>query len=362
MTIREVTVLVTEKCNFNCTYCYQWSKTGKDIDPLLAKKGIQYAFDNSPDELTITFSGGEPLLSYPLVEKCIYYLKKKGLEQNKNIHFALITNGSLIDDTVLEFLNKNHFEVHFSFDVYLKDQPGELDKFKVGKTVLRKLIKSLDIQLSTNTVFTPETVNEIFDSVQFLHKEGIKQVGISLDQTSYWDNRSLQIFRQQLEKTEDLVISEYHKSGKIIVDYFDIREPSGINTCGAAGERMTIAPDGSLWGCPAFYFLDWEKTVEPIDDYRYGYVQDLENGYLEEQLITVKSHYKKLKTDNFRTDNRKCFLCDHLQECRLCPAQKYSFIKSNRSIWNIPDNVCEINRIIANQNRHFRNQIKKRES
>jgi len=357
--LKNLTILLTDNCNYKCSYCYQWSASGHDLDPLIAKNAVEYVLNNSNQELNITFSGGEPLLKFNLINKCVYYIKKKGEAQNKKVSFSIITNGSLINDEILEFLNDNNFDVQFSFDVYLKDEIEGKEIFNNGKSILGKLIKSKNIYLSTNTVFTPEKVDKIFYSVEFLYNEGVKDIGIGIDHTVFWNKNSLEIFREQLSKVKELVFLEYKTSRRVIVDLFDLNEPSGINTCGAAGNRLTITPDGGLWGCASFQYLDWENTTELKKNYYYGHMNDLENNNFEKRVQEVKGNYKEFKTDNFRTENNKCFLCEYLPECRICPAQKYSFMKGKRSMFHVPEQVCRMNKIIFELNKELKKEVKK---
>ena len=358
MEIRSLTLLTTDKCNYNCSYCYQKKTSGQDIDPLIAQKAIKYVLNNSGFDLDIIFSGGEPLLKFYLIDKCVFFVNRKDKSFKKNINFSIITNGSMIDNDVLSIFDENSFDVQYSFDVYLKEKREERKNFDNLLEILSKLIKLKHISLSTNTVFTPDNADKIFDSVEFLLKKGVNQIGIGIDQTSYWDNESLDIFEEELARTKDLVIKEYLRTGKIVVDYFNLDEPSGINMCGAGGDKLTVSPDGSLWGCPSFYYYDWENSFEEKENYCYGKVDDLDNGDFEMKYEKIISNYRKFRTDNFRTENNKCFLCEYLLECRICPAQKYSFLPEKRSMFTVPEMVCKMNKIIFGINREFRREVK----
>jgi radical SAM protein with 4Fe4S-binding SPASM domain len=362
MTVNSLAILLTDKCNFHCGYCYQWQKSGTDIDPLHAKRAVQYVLNNSGNNLSITFSGGEPLIKFRLMEKCMYYLKKRIREREKKADFSIITNGSLIDDVVLNFLNKNKFHVQFSFDVYLRNSPSEFEKFISGEKILKKLLNAEFISLSTNTVFTPDIADQLFRSVVYIHEQGVREIGIGIDQTADWNDSSLKILKEQLGLTGELILSEYRKSGEIISDYFAPKISVGINTCSASGGRLTLAPDGGLWGCASFHFLDWDHVRETKDHYYYGHVNDLGNDIFEKRAEVIKLNYAKFRTDHFKTESRKCFLCEYLQECRICPAQKYIYLKGKRSMFDIPEQVCEMNKIIIDANRQFQNRIGMRES
>ncbi len=277
----------------------------------------------------------------------------------KKIYFSILTNGKLIDSKVLHFFEKNSFHVRYSFDVYLKDDHSQIDFFNHSTEILKRLVDKKKISLSTNTVFTPDYVGEIYNSVRFLHHEGVKKIGIGIDQSSFWDKTSLKIFKEQLTRTADLVTAEYRRSGRIISDNFDPEKPSGINSCSAAGDRLTVAPDGGLWGCASFNYYDWDASEDSKENYYYGNIRNINDNGFEDNYKKVRNNYKKFKTDNFRSDESKCFLCEYLEECRICPTINYSTRNIRRTPLHIPEYICSLNKIINDVNREFRTGLRK---
>lgn len=79
--MRQVVLEVTENCNLRCDYCiYQNSFSGfRDFSPRsmseeTAIKAIDYILKNSyRDEIYVGFYGGEPLLKFDLIKKCVSY-------------------------------------------------------------------------------------------------------------------------------------------------------------------------------------------------------------------------------------------------------------------------------------------------
>jgi len=356
--IDSLTILVTDRCNFSCDYCFQNNPVGKDVSLNGALAAIEYAYDNSRDELNILFSGGEPLLKFGLIKGCIEFVDDLKRKHQRSLSYSIITNGSLVDSNILSFLSKHKFYVQYSFDVYLRDDSHEIEKFEQGNRVLKKLLNSKDISLSTNTVFSPETVDKIFESVVYLIDSGVQNIGIGLDQTVFWDKNSLDTFRKELSKVKKIVVENYKSTGNILVDYFDLMESNGIKMCSAGGGKLVITPNGEFWGCQSFYFLDWNKCEEKRGNYLYGNITDLKKENFNKKRNDIRSNYKKFKTDNFRTDKSKCFLCDYLEECIICPTQKDLSIGKKRSLFHVPDYICEINKIIIDLNREFKKEVK----
>lgn len=112
---------VTQQCNLRCGYC-PYSGLANRLRPhnpthmtySVAKRAIDYYFRHSCDTKlkVITFYGGEPLLNFKLIEKCVLYAKA----MDKNVQFAITTNGVLLNKEIILFLEKNSFIVTLSID------------------------------------------------------------------------------------------------------------------------------------------------------------------------------------------------------------------------------------------------------
>ena len=72
---RTAETLITQKCNLNCTYCFETCKSNKDIDFDELIKGLTKdgKFDTFPINSFYIF-GGEPLMNTELIEKLIDWI------------------------------------------------------------------------------------------------------------------------------------------------------------------------------------------------------------------------------------------------------------------------------------------------
>jgi uncharacterized protein len=136
------TVVLSEKCNLNCSYCGvdKWSK--KSIDPDLCVQEFWNLREKYPDEkIQVDFFGGEPLLHLDLVKKIIEKIKN-----DKNIKFFMPTNALLLNENIVEYLNENNVEVKISFDGLWQDKnrlqlngKGTLNKFLEKRELFKKI-------------------------------------------------------------------------------------------------------------------------------------------------------------------------------------------------------------------------------
>lgn len=120
--LNSITLQVTQQCNLRCSYCtysgvYE-NRTHSDkmMSFEIAQKGIDFLIQNSSEahRLNIGFYGGEPLLMYELIKSCVNYAKKEAI--GKDIRFNMTTNGTLFNDSIIEFLVENDFHLLISLD------------------------------------------------------------------------------------------------------------------------------------------------------------------------------------------------------------------------------------------------------
>lgn len=106
--LEQITLELTEHCNMACKYCIYDSENsdyrgfGHNAMSLeTAKASIQYALEHSGNQIAITFYGGEPLLKYDTIQKCIDYALQHGTE--KKIFFSLTTNLTLVTPSIANY-------------------------------------------------------------------------------------------------------------------------------------------------------------------------------------------------------------------------------------------------------------------
>jgi len=169
--IKKLTIVINEKCNFNCRYClyggnYRYRKrlSGLEINMKTAEKAIDFYFKNSTNiqQKNITFYGGEPLISKEKLFKIINYARSKYNYDKLKIN--LTTNGSLLNQGFLDFFSKNKIYINISLD-----GPRQIhDKFRIQKTgdrthnlIINKLqlIKNYNEDYFNNFVSISVTVN-----------------------------------------------------------------------------------------------------------------------------------------------------------------------------------------------------------
>ena len=121
--IQQVILCITENCNLRCRYCvYSGSYKGyRGHSPIhmsepTALKALSFFLRHSGLEPAghVSFYGGEPLLHFDLVRTCVAYCNSA--HNGKKIQFNLTTNGTLLNDSTMDFLVAHDFGVRVSLD------------------------------------------------------------------------------------------------------------------------------------------------------------------------------------------------------------------------------------------------------
>jgi sulfatase maturation enzyme AslB (radical SAM superfamily) len=347
------TLNVTEECNFSCSYCFQ--KKGKgNIDVSIVEKALDFFLPLLAEECHINFYGGEPLLAFDQIRHAVSTILEKNKRLKKHVQFSMTTNGSLINDEILEFLNKHKFLLTVSFDGLAQDISKKKGSFEHIVSIIKELLKYPDIDLETNSVFTPETIGYLTKSLQFIGELGVPNVDFSINKMIPWDSSSLLRFKEELTSMREFLLSFYQREGMIPLVEFREDIKKDIFCCFAGRDRMAITPDGKLWGCCLLPdFLMKAEQSEKYARYCFGDLDSFTENY-EKMYPEILSNFSNLRTDHFFTPDSSCILCDELEECGVCPLDT---VRSGSITKEIPSWVCEIKRILRKEKKLFRKEL-----
>lgn len=120
--IKSMCINISHDCNLRCEYCFAAKGdfgTGRELMSLeTAKSAIDFIIKNSGNRynLEVDFFGGEPLMNFEVVKKTIEYARSIEKKNNKNFRFTITTNGLLLTDDKIDFINKEMSNVVLSLD------------------------------------------------------------------------------------------------------------------------------------------------------------------------------------------------------------------------------------------------------
>lgn len=314
--VTEAVLCITEKCNLNCSYCYA-SKSEKTMDFSTARKVIELLLNEpAPNNHTIniSFFGGEPLMEFGLMKKVVDYALTRGREENRNFTFGFVSNMTLINDDILEFLKKNNFSILASIDGGQKVH-DENRTFTNGKgsfdTVVRNIVKIVNLfgNLRLRMTLSPYHIGSLSESIQYLDTLGLVSITLTPDIRVDWKEaiESGALTREYL-KLSNMIIEGFRRGrlpSLVPLSAYIVRYGASLvnlqtqvqdqHTCRAGQYSITVDPSGNIIPCHQFYELN---------DYKLG---DCDNGI----NFNRRKTFINLSSDSFKYCNN----CDIYELC-----------------------------------------------
>lgn len=274
--VKALCLLVAHTCNLNCSYCFasQGKFHGSEglMDFETARRAIDFLVENSGSRrnLEVDFFGGEPLINFEVCKKTVEYARSIEKAHNKNFRFTLTTNGVNLTDEVIEWANRECYNVVLSLD----GRKEVNDRFRVDRAgngsydrivpKFQKFVKERGdkgyYMRGTFSHFNPDFTNDIFHMADDLGFTELSMEPVVADPTSpsALTEEDLPLLYDQYEHlAEEMLCRE--KDGKPITFYhymIDLEHGpcvyKRVSGCGSGTEYMAVTAGGDLYPCHQF--------------------------------------------------------------------------------------------------------------
>jgi uncharacterized protein len=265
----------TERCNFNCSYCYlpeEMRRDGKTMTKEELEKALEvllaYFREVMPDGVKpqLIFHGSEPLVAKEVVFA--------GIERFGNdFHFGVQTNASLLDDDAIEFLTSRNIGIGISLDAPTAEVADATRKNWHGKGAFDHVVEVIEKLASYpafNVITTVTKVNvaSLPDMVDFYHRRGVRTImfnpvrctrsgGLDLKPandvlTKYFCralDRTYELFQETGRK---LVVANFANVLAGIVGPTGRRLMCDISPCGGGRCFFAVSARGDVFPCSEF--------------------------------------------------------------------------------------------------------------
>jgi uncharacterized protein len=120
--IKSMCLNISHDCNLRCRYCFAAQGDFGGARMLMpfnvAKSAIDFliAHSGSRHNLEVDFFGGEPLMNFDVVKKTVAYARSLEKPHNKNFRFTITTNGLMLNDDNIDFINREMSNCILSLD------------------------------------------------------------------------------------------------------------------------------------------------------------------------------------------------------------------------------------------------------
>lgn len=310
------------------------------------------------EEFWISFYGGEPLLNFTLIRQVVSFLKSQ--THSRNIRFSITTNGALINNQVLDFFKNNRFTITLSFDGFAQETQRKKGSFISTVNLIKKISQIPSIKFEINSVFSWENVHFLAKSLKLIMELGVKNINFALAVNHTWPESAISIYEKEMTQLNRILLANYKKDKWISLSDFreftNQPENRGIFYCAAGKDRLSITPDGRIWGC--FLFSEYYKRKGKRPEAKKFLFGDFDkfSKHPEKIYERIMARYDQLNMENYSTPSKNCFLCPEFENCDICPViTAYTSSKLGR----IPEFVCRLKRINIQAKKTFLNELKK---
>ncbi|MBS5281310.1 MAG: thioether cross-link-forming SCIFF peptide maturase [Butyricicoccus pullicaecorum] len=287
--VKALCLHVAHDCNLRCQYCFASTGdfgTGRKIMPFeVAKKAIDFVIERSGKRrnIEVDFFGGEPLMAWDTVKQTIDYARSIEEEHGKKFRFTITTNGLLLDDEKIDYINANMDNVVLSLD----GRPSVNDEMR--KTVsgagsydiivpkFQKLVEKRDPKLDyyARGTFTGKNL-DFAEDVVHIADEGFDR--LSVEPVAAEDGCGYELTEADLDK----IYAEYDR----LTDIMEARRKEGkpfhffhfmvdlnqgpcvvkrLRGCGAGYEYVAVTPEGDIYPCHQFVGNEAFKQGSVLD-------------------------------------------------------------------------------------------------
>ena len=265
------------QCNLHCKYCH-CKKVNFKFNPDIYK----YIENNSYKH--ITFSGGEPLLYWSIIKEVIEHF---GMTMKYNI----VSNGNLLNNEIVEFLNKYNVKYCVSYDGkdnYSRDINSAIrwrefakienacfsTLYSYSNEDIGKLISDIESEIDRYDLNIPKGTRHI----NFPHSTNINHNdGIDRELAKKYCKIICRFLELEFIKLKSDNSSSYGNFGYPVIymcfdRYIRIKNIRGVKCCNENVTPMTI--EGKFLLCPydeqyvgdIYTGIDWNKVESYIPD------------------------------------------------------------------------------------------------
>jgi len=273
--IKAMCLHIAHDCNIRCKYCFASQgdfqgdrslmsyETGKKaLDFLVAKSGNRR-------NLEVDFFGGEPLMNFEVVKKLVDYGRSLEEANNKRFRFTLTTNGVLLSDDTIDYVNKNMENVVLSIDG--RKEINDLMRYTISgdgtyDLIIPKFKKLIDSRgdksyyvRGTFTHFNTDFSKDVLHLADLGFKNTSVEPVVAEPEHDYaLRDQDLETIFEQYEILAEELINRKNTEKEFSFFHFMLDLSQGpcvvkrLTGCGAGSEYVAITPEGEIYPCHQF--------------------------------------------------------------------------------------------------------------
>lgn len=304
--VKAMCLNIAHDCNLRCKYCFASTGdfgTGRKMMTFeTGRRAIDFLIEKSEDRenLELDFFGGEPLMNFDTVKQIVEYARSREKECGKRFRFTITTNGLLLDDDKIDFINKEMSNVVLSIDGRKETNDNvriRVDGSGCYDSILPKFKKLVeqrgDKEYYVRGTFTKYNI-DFSEDVFSLYNEGFDQISVepvvcgSENPYALTEKELSEIFKEY-ERLAERILENEEKGEKFNFFHFMLDLDQGpcaikrLRGCGCGNEYVAVTPDGDIFPCHQFVGIDEFKMGNL---YEGTFNQDMKSDFAAAHVYT----------------------------------------------------------------------------
>jgi len=270
--VKALCLHMAHECNLSCVYCFagqgNYGENDCGLMPLeVGKKALDFIIENSGNRknLEVDFFGGEPMLNFDTVKALVEYGRAREKGAGKRFRFTLTTNGALLNDENIPYINETFDNIVLSLDG--RRQVNDRMRGAGTHDFLLPKIKAMSDARGTASHYVRGTFTrfnlDFAADVIHLADAGFKNISVepvvAPPETDYaLREADLPALFAEYEKLADALLARKREGRGIHFFHFEIDMEGGpciakrVTGCGAGAEYLAVTPAGRLFPCHQF--------------------------------------------------------------------------------------------------------------
>ena len=272
--VKSLCLMAAQDCNLRCKYCFgdggSYGEKRGLMNAEVGKAAVDYIVKNSQNRrhCEIDFFGGEPLLNMPMIREVTEYIRAKEKETGKIFKLTLTTNGILLNDDNIKWLNDNNFDLVLSLDgrreVHDKMRPDAAGNGSYERA-LKNFRRTVESRNGKNYYLRGTYTRENMDftkDVLSLNEAGFDILSVEpvvlKDSPLGFTADDLPQIRREYDRLTDAYLRRHREGKGFFFFHFNMDLNAGPCTakrlagCGAGHEYFAVAVNGDLYPCHQF--------------------------------------------------------------------------------------------------------------
>ena len=279
--VKSLCLMVAQDCNLRCKYCFgdggSYGQKRAVMTPEIGRKAVDYLIKASGPRkhLELDFFGGEPLMNMKTVKAVTEYVRRREKETGKKFKLTMTTNGMLLNDENIRWLNDNDFALvlsldgrrevhdamrpdaggHGSYDRVIQNFHRCVDSRRGGDYDYRGVYTYLrGTYTKKNMDFTKDVLSMNDEGFDILSMEPV----VMKDSPLGFTEEDLPRIREEYDRLTEAYMKRHREGKGFFFFHFNMDLSNGpcvakrLSGCGAGHEYVAVAENGDLYPCHQF--------------------------------------------------------------------------------------------------------------